>query len=127
MKTVLVDAVGTFVIEGEGIYEPLHDLLETYSNRKIILTNANDEQMVEFGLTKMPYEVFTLKHNPNKPDPAYFTTMLEHFGLTPEEVVYFEHDTEAVKSAESVGIISHRYDGDKKDLSALKHFLDSVL
>lgn len=30
MKTILVDAAGTFVIEGEGIYQPLYDLLEKY-------------------------------------------------------------------------------------------------
>lgn len=127
MKTILVDALDAFVIEGEGIYKPLYDLLETYSNKKIILTNANDEQMKTFGLTDMPYEVFTLKHNPDKPDPVYFKTMLEHFGLNAEEVVYFEHNPEAVKSAESVGITSHYYDSDKKDLMALKGFLGANL
>ncbi len=69
MKTILVDAVDTFVIEGEGIFREMHDLLETFPNRKIILTGANDEQFKEFGLDKMPYEVFTLKHNPEKTDP----------------------------------------------------------
>jgi HAD superfamily hydrolase (TIGR01509 family) len=119
MKTILVDAVDAFVIEGEGIYEPLHALLEAYPNRKLILTNADDEQMKKFGLINMPYEVFTLKHNPDKPDPAYFKTMLAHFDLKPEEVVYFEHNPDAVKSAESVGIISYHYDADKRDLKNL--------
>ncbi|MHB8914119.1 MAG: HAD-IA family hydrolase [Minisyncoccota bacterium] len=99
MKTILVDAVDAFVIDGQGIYKPMHDLLDTYPNRKIILTNANDEQMQKFGLMEMPYEVFTLKHNPDKPDPFYFKTMLSHFELKPEEVVYFEHNPDAVKSA----------------------------
>jgi len=127
MKTILVDAVDTFVIEGEGIYKPLHDLLEQYPNRKIILTNANDEQIVEFGLTDIPYEVFTLKHNPDKSDPAHFKTMLMHFGLKPEEVIYFEHNPKAVESAESVDIVSHHYDSNKKDMMALKVFLDTNL
>lgn len=124
MKTILVDAVDTFVLEDEGIYKPLHGLLETYPNRKIILTNANDEQMIKFGLNEMPYEVFTLKHNPDKPDPTYFKTMLAHFHLKPEEAVYFEHNPEAVKSAELVGIVSHHYDTGTKDLAVLKEFLD---
>lgn len=34
MKTILVDALGTFVIEGQGVYQPLFDLLETYPNKK---------------------------------------------------------------------------------------------
>jgi len=124
MKTILVDAVDAFVIEGEGIFKQMHDLLETYPNRKIILTGANDEQFVKFGLDQMPYEVFTLKHNPEKTDTEYYKTLLNHFGLKPEDVVYFEHNPEAVKSAQSIGITAYRYDPDKKDLTALKAFLD---
>lgn len=124
MKTILVDAVDTFVIEGEGIFQPIFDLLEKYPNKKIILTNANDEEMVTYGLINLPYELFTLKHNPDKVDPNYFQQMLKHFNLKSEDVIYFEHNPEAVKSAQLVGIISYRYDPDKKDLKALKNFLD---
>ena len=127
MKTILVDAVDAFVIEGKGIFKGMHTLLETYSNRKVIPTGANDEQFKEFGLDKMPYEVFTLKHNPEKTDPKYYEIMLEHFGLTKDDVVYFEHNLEAVKRAQSAGIISYHHDSDKKDLKALKNFLDSSL
>ncbi len=127
MKTILVDAVDTFVIEGEGIYQPLFKLLELYPNRKIILTNANDEQIIEFGLVNLPYELFSLKHNPDKTNPIYFEKMLENFNLKTEDVIYFEHNLEAVKSAQSLGIISHHYDSDKKDMDALKSFLDKNL
>ena len=126
MKTILVDAVDAFVIETEGtfkIFKEMHDLLETFENRKIILTGADDEQFKKFGLNKMPYEVFTLKHNPEKTDPKYYEKMLEHFGLSKDDIVYFEHNPEAVKSAQLVGIKSHYYDNDKKDLEALKSFL----
>ncbi len=124
MKTILVDAVGTFVIEGEGIFQPMFDLLEQYPNKKIILTNANDEQMVKFGLTNLPYELYTLKHNPDKTDPRYFEQMLKHFNLLSEDVVYFEHNLDAVKSAQSVGMISHHYDSNRRDLKSLKLFLN---
>ena len=127
MKMILVDAVEAFVIEGEGVYRPMQDLLEQYPNRKIILTGANDEQFKEFGLDKMPYEVFTLKHNPEKTDPKYFELLLKHFDLKPEDAVYFEHNLEAVKSAQSIGITSYHYDADKKDLAGLKQFLDEAL
>jgi len=130
MKTILVDAVDGFVIETENdfqIFKEMHDLLETFPNRKIILTGANDEQYKKFGLDKMPYEVFTLKHNPEKTDPKYFEIMLQNFGLSKDEVVYFEHNSEAVKSAESVGIKSYYYDPEKKDLVALKGFLTENL
>ena len=127
MKTILVDAVDTFVVVGKGVYQPMFDLLEKYPNRKIILTNANDEQMMPFSLTNLPYELFTLKHNPDKVDPKYFKEMFKHFNLKPEDVIYFEHNPEAVKSAQSVGIISYYYDPDLKDMSALKEFLDNNL
>lgn len=130
MKTVLVDAVDGFVIEsGSGfeIFKEIHDLLETFPNRKIILTGANDEQYKKFGLDKMPYDVFTLKHNPEKTDPKYFKTMLQHFGLSKDDVIYFEHNPDAVKSAESVGIKSYYYDPEERDLVALKSFLTENL
>jgi len=126
MKTILVDAWNTFVTE-EGINKDLHKLLEEYSNRKIILTNANDEQVVKLGLTDLPYELFSLKHNPDKVDSEYYKKMLDNFELKAEDVIYFEHNEDAVKSAGSVGITAHHYDKDKKDLESLKQFLDSNL
>lgn len=117
----------TFVIEGEGIFQAMFDLLEEHPNKKIILTNADDEQIVKFGLTNMPYDIFTLKHNPDKTDPEYFIEMLKHFGLGKDDVVYFEHSENAVKSAQSVGIVAYHYDSDKKDLEGLKFFLDQNL
>ena len=127
MKTILVDAIDGFVIIGEGIFKEMHDLLETYSNNKIILTGANDEQMAKFGLNDMPYPVFTLKHDPEKTDPSYFVALLKVHDLKVEDVIYFEHNPEAVKSAESIGIKSYFYDDSKKDLVSLKNFIDSNL
>jgi HAD superfamily hydrolase (TIGR01509 family) len=124
MKTILVDAVDTFIIEGQGVYQPLFELLEKYPNPKIILTNANDAQIPQFGLVNLPYELFTLKHNPDKTDPQYFHQMLANYQLKPEDVIYFEHNPQAVDSARSVGITSYYYDPHTKDLVSLKQFLD---
>jgi HAD superfamily hydrolase (TIGR01509 family) len=124
MKTILVDAVNTFVNQGQ-IFLEMKDLLDLYPNKKIILTNADDEQIKEFGLINLPYELFTLKHQPNKTDPKYFELMLENFNLKKEAVIYFEHNLEAVKSAQSLGINTFHYDKDKKDLIVLKNFLDN--
>ena len=125
MKIILVDAADTFVIEGEGIFKAMHQLLDRYSNRKIILTNANDQQMIEYGLINLPYELFTLKHQPDKTDPEYFKKMLNHFNLNAKDVIYFEHNVDAVKSAQHVGITSFHYDEKKKDLVKLKNFIDN--
>jgi len=127
MKTILVDAVDAFVSDTGAIFQEMYDLLETYENKKIILTGANDEQFKMFGLDKMPYEVFSLKHDPEKTDQKYYELMLEHFGLQKDEVVYFEHNLKAVESAQSVGIVSYFYDSGKKDLDSLKEFLDAKI
>ena len=124
MKTILVDAINTFVIKGQGIDQEMFGILQSFPNRKIILTNADDEQMKELGLDKMPYEVFTLKHNPDKIDPKYYEKMLLHFNLKAQDVIYFEHNTDAVKSAQSVGIKTHHFDKDKRDVNTLKDFLE---
>lgn len=127
MKTILVDALNTFVIKGEGVFKEMYDLLEKYPNRKIILTGANDDQLIEFGLTDLPYELFTLKHNPEKTSPEYFTKMLENYNLTKDDVIYFEHNPDAVKSAESIGIKTYRYNPETKDLKGLDEFLKENL
>lgn len=131
MKTILVDAVYCFIIEKEEgefeIFQDMYKLLETYTNKKIILTSASDDKRELFGLDNMPYEVFTLKHSPEKTDPEYYKTLLNKFNLREHEVIYFEHSIEAVKSAQSVGINSYYYDNDKKDLNGLKNFLDENL
>jgi len=127
MKTILVDAINAFVLKNEGIFNEMHKMLEQYQNKKIILTGANDEQIEKFGLNNMPYEVFTLKHNPEKTDQEYYQKMLKHFSLSADEVVYFEHNKDAVKSAQSVGINTFYYDKDTKDIEALRKFIDESL
>jgi HAD superfamily hydrolase (TIGR01509 family) len=127
MKTILVDAVHCFIIDKDGkfiIFEDMYKLLETYPNKKIILTSASDDKRELYGLDNMPYEVFTLKHNPEKSDPEYYRILLNKFNLKNTEVIYFEHDVNNVKSAESIGIKTYFYDNDKKDLESLKIFLD---
>lgn len=124
MKTILVDAVDCFVSDTGNIFEEMHALLESYPNRKIILTGADDEQYTVFGLDKMPYDVFTLKHNPEKTDPAYYETLLKKYSLHTEDVIYFEHNPKAVESAQSIGITSYFFDNEKKDLQSLKDFIE---
>ena len=125
MKTILVDAWNTFVTE-EGINFNLQNLLDSYPNNKIILTNANEEELVRFGIINMPYPVFSLAHNPNKTNSDYFVKMLQHFNLKTEEVVYFEHNLDAVASAKSIGITTFHYNK-LENLDNLTIFLNSNL
>lgn len=124
MKTILVDAVHCYVIAGQGIFQPMHDLLESFPNPKIVVTGADDQQFIEFGLDAVTYPIFSLKHHPEKTDPAYFHSLLAKYGLEVENVLYFEHDPAAVKSAASLGITCFHYDPELKDLVALRAFLE---
>lgn len=127
MKTILVDAINGLVLEDGSILQPMYELLEQYPNNKIVLTGANDEQFKQFNLDQVPYEVFTLKHDPEKTDPKYFEILLEKYGLTSNDVIYFEHNAEAAKTAESIGITTYFYDHTKEDMQALKQFFDQNL
>ena len=127
MKTILVDAINGLVLEDGSILGPMYKLLENYPNNKIVLTGANDEQFKQFKLDRVPYEVFTLKHNPEKADPQYFKILFEKYDLRAEDVVYFEHNAEAVKTALAEGIRTYFYDHTKEDMAALKQFLDENL
>jgi len=125
MKTILIDAWNTFVNEN-GVNHEMKSILDHFNNNKIIVTNANEEEKTTFGIVNMPYPVFSLAHNPNKTDPDYFKKMLDYFNLSIENVLYFEHNEAAVKSAQSIGIKTLWLQKDS-DLSVLKEFLASNL
>ena len=127
MKTILVDAIDGLVLKDGSIFQAMHEMLETFPNSKLVLTGANDEQFKEFNLGDVPYEVFTLKHDPEKTDPKYFEILLQKYNLRSDDVVYFEHNPEAVKSAETAGINTYYYDPIEQDLDALKAYLTSNL
>ena len=124
MKVILVDAINTLIIPGKGMYEPLLKVLEDYPNRKIVLTGANNEEFIQHGLDKIPYEVFTLKHNPEKSNPNYYKILLKQFDFAAEDLVYIEHNLEAIHSAESLNIKAFHYDKDLKDVNKLTQFLE---
>lgn len=125
MKTILVDAINGLILEDGTLFQAMYDMFEGYPNRKIVLTGANDEQFKNYHLDECPYEIFTLKHNPEKAEPEYFRTLLSTYDLTPKDVVYFEHSPGAVKSAQSLGITTYFYDHTIQDLVALKVFIDA--
>ena len=119
-KVILVDAVGCLVnLKGE-INHKVFNLIEKFKNKKIVLTNANNSEKKIF-LRNVNYEIFTLNHNPNKPNPEYFRKFLFKYNFSPKQLVYFEHNIDAVKSAQSQGIVTHHFDN---DLGKLKYFLD---
>lgn len=127
MKTILVDGISGLILKDGTLFQEMYELLEQYPNPKLVLTGANDEQWKQFNLDISPYEVFTLKHDPEKTDPKYYEILLNRYNLQAENVIFFEHNSDAAKTAESVGIKTLFYDHTKKDLVELKKFIDSSL
>ena len=91
------------------------------------MTNAGSQKQMELGMVNMPYEIFTLNFSPEKSDREYYKIMLENFNLKFSDLVYFEHNKEAVDSARKNGIETFFYDKDKKDLKSLGEFLKKAL
>jgi hypothetical protein len=75
----------------------------------------------------MPYEVFSISHNPNKTDGWFYEKMLDFFWFDKNEVIYFEHNKDAVEKAKETWINTFWYDKDKKDLVELEQFLSDNL
>ena len=108
MKIILVDAWNTF-IKNKKIDRTIYELLDGFKNKKIILTNANDQELINYGIINMPYEVFSLSHKPNKDNPLYFKSLIKKYNLFINDLIYIEHNKEAVKSAKSLGINTYHY------------------
>ncbi|MFA6017896.1 MAG: hypothetical protein WCT28_00885 [Patescibacteria group bacterium] len=124
MKTLLIDAVSTLIIKDEGPNQEMIQMLNMFDNPKIVVTNANEEEMKKFGIDSLPYEVFTLHHEPDKTDPEYFLRLFVAKNFSKDDVLYVENNIDAVNAALSIGIASYRYDPEKKDVQAVKKFLD---
>ncbi len=128
MKTILVDAYRTLVLENDHtIDRKIYALLENFSNKKIILTNAPLAKQASLRLVNLPYTLFSLSNAPSKSEPEYYYQLLDHFDLRIDDVIYIEHNIDALNSAETVGIVSYHFDKDKRDLTALIEFITSHL
>ncbi len=125
-KIILVDAWNTLVTE-KGINQEIVKILDQYKNQKLVLTNANFEEIIKFGLVNLPYELFSLEHKPNKTDPDYFKILIEQEGFEKSNLIYFEHNIKAVKSAQSCGIITYHFNHIERNYESLNEFLKNNL
>lgn len=73
----------------------------------------------------MPYEIFTLKHNPEKTDGGYYEKFLEQYNIQAERCFYIEHNKEAAEKAKKLGIETLLFDKEKRDLEEVMKFLQN--
>ncbi len=124
MKKVLaIDAVGCLVDFNGKLNNRIQNLIKKFDIKKIVLTNADDRERKIF-LKNVNYEVFSLKHKPEKTNPIYFKKFLSKYRLKSDDLIYIEHDIKACRSARKNGITSHFFDGNYKNLeNFLKLFI----
>jgi hypothetical protein len=94
---------------------------------KTILVDAINGLILEDGtIFQEMYEMLETYPNPKLVLTGANDEQFEKFNLKSEDVIYFEHNVDAMKSAESIGIKSYFYDHTKANVAALKEFIDSA-
>ena len=53
-------------------------------------------------MVNLPYPMFTQNFDPLKHAPEFYKNFLKKYNLEAKDCIYFEHDTKAVESAQSV-------------------------
>jgi hypothetical protein len=120
MKKILaIDAIGLLVDVNGKINFKINRLINEFDNKKIVLTNANDNEKKKF-LKNVNYKIFSLKHNPEKSNITYFKKFLLKYNLKPNQLIYIEHNIKACRSARKNKIKTFHYVG---NYIKLKKFL----
>ncbi|PIN93555.1 hypothetical protein COU54_02650 [Candidatus Pacearchaeota archaeon CG10_big_fil_rev_8_21_14_0_10_31_24] len=123
-KTILVDGMGTIYNEEFQPNEKLLTILNSFTNSKILVVNKFREKGSQ-ALGKNISNSFSLEEQGiNKNDPEYFKLLMEKFDISPENLIYFEHNSENVETASKLGIKSIHYTGNNNEI---KLFLESNL
>ncbi len=107
-KAILVDAINCLIDKGKGLDKEIAEFLNNLNVKIIIVTNT-EEKEIKSKLEKYNFDVFTLLKNPDKSNLDYFKILLDKYKLKAEEVIYFDHKEENIKSAKSIGITSELY------------------
>jgi len=105
-KTILVDAIHTLYIPEHGFDQKMVNILKRYKNPIIITTNMKLDDLEKHPLLGLGYQIFTREGDPNKRDPEYWKKLLDHYGLTINDVIAFDHNPEVKESAYDAGVVT---------------------
>jgi leucyl-tRNA synthetase/ADP-ribose pyrophosphatase YjhB (NUDIX family) len=129
VDTILIDAVFCLINKtesGMSLNQELFDYLERLPQRKIVVTNAKDQNLVTIKqLVGDKFEVFSLRFDPEKTDPKFYETMIKNLSIDTSSTIYFDHNTDNLKSAKSNGIHCFQYTSNQQAISTLKTLFDT--
>jgi alanyl-tRNA synthetase len=128
-RLILVDGMDCVYDEDFKINEELLKIINNFNTHTILTVNGFREK--GYNLIKSQstgydtnWKAFSLEEEKiKKENPEYFNTLLKRFNLVPEEVIYFDHDKNSIKTAEKLGILSKHY----TDINSIKKFIEDNL
>ncbi len=113
IKAILADAVNTLTDKEKGLNKELADILQDSGKNIIVVTNANPDE-IKNDLRDYNFQIFSLLKKPDKSNSKYFKELLKQYSLSSQEVIYFDHKEENIKSAQELGIKSILYRNNKQ-------------
>ena len=118
--TILVDGMFCLYDKEFKINQELLDIINNFGTWNILVVNGFKEKGYSL-VDSSNWAPFSLEEEGIKKDkPEYFKRLLNQYQLTPEEVIYFDHDKNNVKVAKSIGIISKQF----TNIKSIKEFIE---
>ena len=122
-KIILVDGMHCLYDKDFRIDKELLELIDSFNTWNMLVVNSFRERGYSL-VDKSNWASFSLeKEGIKKDNPEYFKRLLKDRSLTPEEVMYFDHDKKSVETAKKLGIISKHY----TDTRSMKKFISDNL
>ncbi|MFH1608327.1 MAG: alanine--tRNA ligase-related protein [archaeon] len=128
-RLILVDGMYCLYDEKFNPNRELLHLVNNFNSHNILAVNGfrekGRESVKNYDMTKdTNWGAFSLEEEKIKKDnPEYFKILLKKFNLTPEEVIYFDHDKTSVETAKKLGILSKHY----TNIKSIKKFIEDNL
>lgn len=128
-RLILVDGMHCLYDKDFNLNNELYEEIKKLNTHYIVVVNNYKEKAEKLVKNTNPnYETnwgaFSLEEKQIKKDnPEYFKKVVEKYGLSAKEIIYFDHDEKNVETAKKLGILSMHY----KDNKSIKKFLEENL
>jgi HAD superfamily hydrolase (TIGR01509 family) len=128
-RLILVDGMHCLYDKNFKINKRLLEFVNSFNTHSVLVTNGFREK----GLNLIKknsldqdtnWGAFSLEEDGIKKDnPEYFKVLLKRFNLSPEEIIYFDHNKKNVETAKKLGILSKHY----TTIESIKNFIKDNL
>lgn len=103
-RTILVDGMFCLYDDKFNLNHELLDILLKSDSKKILVVNGYAKEAKDL-VGQYGIEVFSFNGEIKKDNPEFFARLLEKHSLSPDEVIYFDHDIKNLSGARGAGIV----------------------